>query len=29
MTYDRAVTKMDEARLREINQKIIASMPIK
>lgn len=29
MTYDRAVIKMDEARLREINQKIIASMPIK
>ena len=28
MTYDRAVIKMDEARLREINQKIIASMPI-
>ena len=27
MTYDREIIKMDEARLREINLKVIASMP--
>ena len=29
MTYDRAVVKLDEARLREINSKVISSMPLK
>ena len=28
MTYDREIIKMDEARLREVNLKVIASMPI-
>ena len=29
MTYDREIIKMDEARLREVNLKVIASMPIR
>ena len=29
MTYDRKVIKMDEAKLREVNQRVIRSMPSK
>ena len=29
MTYDRKVIKMDEAKLRAVNEGIIKSMPVK
>ena len=29
MTYDRKVIKMDESKLREVNQRVIRSMPSK